>query len=63
MNDGEGAIAVSLWEEYVDLPLDQMSRMMFRNLEVGESNRGIQLESTASLEVEVSIVMKFGAVY
>ena len=46
MNDGDGSIAVSLWEEYVDLPVENSARIMLRNLEIGESSRGTQLEST-----------------
>ena len=33
-------------EEYVDLPVENSARIMLRNLEIGESSRGTQLEST-----------------
>ena len=54
ITDTTGSIPVALWGEHSELSFQNTGEIILHNVEIGESNRGPQVESTPSFKVEVS---------
>ncbi|XP_063952071.1 uncharacterized protein LOC135153437 [Lytechinus pictus] len=51
-DDGGGLIEVSMWGSSVDIDVSKASKLIFRNVQIGNSTWCASVESTASMTVE-----------